>query len=235
MNPFEAIFLAVSKRTRGKRAALFRTFFRIDETTKILDLGSYTGYHIHRVLEGTRVAPGNVHIADIYQECLDIGHQEYGYVPVLIDQLDRLPFPDGHFDIVFCSSVIEHATLHKDEIWKVTSEAEFRERSLVRQAEFAREIQRVGKQYYVQTPFKYFPLESHTWLPFYGWLPRGAQIPILKMANKVWVKKTEPDYNLLVKKDMARLFPGAVLKTEKLGGLPKSIMAIRSLSYHPDS
>ena len=50
-------------------------------------------------------------------------------------------------------SVIEHVTLPKSEVWTTRSGKEFRERSLAHQRAFAREIQRVGRQFFVQTPY----------------------------------------------------------------------------------
>ena len=39
----------------------------------------------------------------------------------MLDESGRLPFPDDHFDIIFCSSTIEHVTVDKgvteDIVW----------------------------------------------------------------------------------------------------------------------
>jgi len=59
----------------------------------------------------------------------------------------------------------------------------------------------------VQTPNKYFLLETHSWLPFIQYLPRFVLIPFIKFMNKFWIKKNQPDWNLLDKKDMKKLFP----------------------------
>src|SRR5947209_3510992 len=54
-----------------------------------------------------------------------------------------LPFSDKSFDIVFSNSVIEHVG------------------TLADQRRFADEITRVGRQYWVQTPNRRFPVELH--------------------------------------------------------------------------
>jgi len=222
------MFEDFSSQARSERAALFRQMFGLSAHTRVLDLGSESGANIHSVLEGTPVKPENTYIADINAQVLERGRVRYGYVPVLVGQSETLPFPDGYFDIVYCSSVIEHVTIPKDQVWKLTSGKEFRERALTHQRAFAREIQRVGRQFFVQTPYKWFVLESHSWLPFVAWLPRRLQLPVLKSARRFWPKATHPDWYLLNKREFASMFEGAEIRAEKWLGLTKSIMAVKS-------
>src|SRR5207302_6536854 len=77
-----------------------------------------------------------------------------------------LPFRDGAFDVVFSNSVIEHVG------------------DAGSQARFAREIARVGRGYWVQTPNRWFPVESHLLTPFIHWLPRRVQGVLLPFS--VW-------------------------------------------------
>ncbi|HVL75630.1 MAG TPA: class I SAM-dependent methyltransferase [Noviherbaspirillum sp.] len=226
MNPITALAREFSRSARARRAEIFRRTFDLNENTRILDLGSESGANIHAVLEGTPVRPENVYIADIEDHFLQEGRARYGYVPVLIGESGRLPFPDQFFDIVYCSSVIEHVTVPKEQTWTLYSGKAFRSEALKRQKEFAAEIRRLGKQYYVQTPYRHFPIESHSWLPFVGWLPRPVLIPVLHATNTFWVKKTEPDWYLLDKREMSELFPEARLVDEKSFGFTKSMMAI---------
>jgi SAM-dependent methyltransferase len=207
---------------------LFRESFGLGESTRILDLGSESGGNIHAVLDGTPVRPENTFIADINPRVLERGRERFGFVPVLVGQSGKLPFPDGYFDIVYCSSVIEHVTVPKEQVWTVRSGREFRERSLAHQREFAREIQRVGRQFFVQTPYRWFLVESHSWLPFVSWLPRRLQLPVLKTAAKFWPKSTNPDWYLLDRGELQSMFADAEIRDEKWLGLTKSIMAVKS-------
>jgi len=232
MNLVSKIINDLSKKAREKRAFIFRNNFLLDENTKILDLGSETGANIHSVLRGTSVKPENVYIADIDPLLIEKGKNEYHFVPVLINESEQLSFDGGFFDIVYCSSVIEHVTVPKDQVWSMYSGKEFKEKSLNRQKIFANEIQRLGKQYFVQTPYKHFPLESHSWLPLIAWLPRIILIPVLKVTNIFWLKRTNPDWNLLNKREMSSLFEDAEIIPEKVLGLIKSIMAIKSSSVN---
>jgi SAM-dependent methyltransferase len=149
-------------------------------------------------------------------------------VPVLVSESGPLPFPDQFFDVVFCSSVIEHVTLPKNRVWKEYSTARFRDESLKRQKEFAAEIERLGKQYFVQTPYRHFPIEAHSWLPFVAWLPRWLLLPVLRLAHFVWVTKPVPDWYLLDRRELRGLFGEAKIVDEKFFGLTKSIMAVKS-------
>ncbi len=129
----------------------------------------------------------------------------------------RLPFRDRAFDVVFSNSVIEHVG------------------DAARQAQFAAEIARVGRAYWVQTPNRRFPVETHLLTPFIHWLPRSWQRRIVpRFTVWSWLVRTAPDrrdfylrhyldtIRLLGARDLARLFPGArVLKSAK------SLVAIR--------
>lgn len=227
MNPITRLAQEFSARSRRKRAAMFLRCFSIDADTRILDLGSENGTNIFSVLQGTGFTPGNVYIADIDPAAIEEGKNRYGFNPVLIDESGSLPFADKFFDIVYCSSVIEHVTAEKSEIWKLSDGREFAAASWKRQTVFANEIERLGRQYFVQTPDKTFPIESHTWLPLVGYLPRRVFLPVLKFSNRFWVKQAEPDFNLLSKSDMKKLFPEAEIASESKFGLTKSLMAIR--------
>ncbi len=218
----------LSTRARQRRAKEFREHFRLTPDTRILDLGSQWGAAIHSVLDGTPVKPENTYIADIHPKFLERGQKEFGYVPVLVGEDGKLPFPDGFFDIVYCSSVIEHVTVPKDQVYATRSGKVFRERAMKHQREFAREIQRVGRQFFVQTPYRWFVIESHSWLPFYGWLPRRLLIPALQMVRPIWPSRTHPDWYLMNKSELAGMFDGAEIRDEKWLGLTKSIMAIKS-------
>ncbi len=212
---------------RAKRAAVFRTCFAIAPQTRILDIGSEDGSAIASVLRGTRAVAKNVYIADVDRARVAEGARRYGFVPVPIGESGGLPFGDGFFDIVYCSSVIEHVTIPKSEVWTSVSGREFRATAKRRQLEFAMEIRRLGKSYYVQTPNKWFPIESHTWLPLVGILPRRIQVGVIGISNRCWIKATSPDWSLLTAKDMNEMFPDAEIRYERFMGLRKSIMAIK--------
>jgi len=79
----------------------------------------------------------------------------------------------------------------------------------------------------VQVPYRGFPIETHSWLPFLGIAPRPLQCRVIHIANRVWIKKTIPDFHLPTAAQMARYFPGSSLLRERFLGLTKSLIAVR--------
>jgi len=101
-----------------------------------------------------------------------------------------LPFCARAFDWVFSNAVIEHVG-----DWE-------------RQNTFAREIRRVARiGYFVATPNKYFPVEPHTYLPFYQFLPQPWQRRAVRLAPG-YMREYE-EINLLSAKNVRVLFPEA--------------------------
>jgi SAM-dependent methyltransferase len=123
---------------------------------------------------------------------------------VRADATLRLPFADGEFDLVYASSVVEHIPPH-------------------RRPAFARELSRVGRGLYVQTPAFSFPVEPHALLPVAHWLPTTVRKPYWRLgAQGHW-----EDVHLLRRGEVAALFPGAAVHGERVGPLTKSWIAVR--------
>lgn len=213
----------MSSRARERRANYLRAYIFVRPGDRCLDLGGATGAHFHAVFPEAR----DVTVTDVRADALAEAPNRFGYKTVYLDEdAERLPFPDKFFDMVFCSSVIEHVTGPKAEVYAMKDHRQFVREAQRRQQAFADEIRRVAKSYYVQTPDRNFPLESHTWLPFLTLLPRAWQIRIMAFTRKFW-KKAKPDFHLLTTAEMAALFPDAMIRAEHFLGLRKSIMAIK--------
>lgn len=220
-----------SQWSRNKRAKMFWEQMRPTKESKILDLGSEDGSHIANLIPYR----DNVMLADISEELLEAAHQKYGFNITLLNESGELPFEDNQFDIVYCNSVIEHVGPIKVSCWDIKDGKRFNELSFERQQDFADEIKRVGKSYFVQTPNKYFIMESHTWVPIIQHLPRKLLVKTIVWLNKWWVKKTSPDWSLLGVKQFRTLFPDAFMLKEKVCGLTKSIIAVKQMSQNNES
>lgn len=204
---------------------------------KILDLGSGDGSYIASLLNASVVPPEQVWIADPLPWDVEAGRRRYGFNAVVIPEAGPLPFDDHEFDLVFCNSVIEHVTLStKAECWRAFG-SRFHREAWRRQQAFAREIARVGQGYFVQTPNRWFPIESHTLLPLAGYLPRPAMPPLAwildKTADHLPLQRSIPDFNLLTGRQMAALFPEAAVVPERVYGMTKSWIAVKRPDLGP--
>ena len=187
----------------------------------VLDLGGGDGGALSRLYP----YPENIVLADIDRDKIDYGVKEYGLKgSLLLDESGSIPLESKSIDVVFCNSVIEHVTVDKNQIWKLKSGSKFKRLALKRQGKMASEIMRVGKKYWVQTPYRHFLFETHTWLPFTQYLPRPLQMQTIKCLNRFWPKKTSPDFYLLSKGEARFLFPQSEVIFERLFGLPKSLI-----------
>ena len=108
------------------------------------------------------------------------------------------------------------------------------------QERFAREVARVGRAYWVQTPNRWFPVEQHLLTPLVHWLPKAWQGAIVRRGT-VWSALTRPtpdrrefyiehflrDVRLLSFREVRALFPGARIVRERFLGMTKSLIACR--------
>jgi hypothetical protein len=140
-----------------------------------------------------------------------------GLLKTIVADGCRIPLPDKSFDVIYSNSVIEH--LGNED----------------RQRTFAREVMRVGKGYWIQTPNFWFPIEPHFLFPFFHWLPKVLRKFIVRYFTP-WGLLLKPsrqfadDYvdeiKLLSTGQLKKLFPEAEIMREKVFGLTKSLIAI---------
>jgi hypothetical protein len=118
----------------------------------------------------------------------------------------RLPFASGRFDWVFSNAVIEHVGPYEDQV------------------RFANEVRRVAaKGYFVACPNKYFPIEPHTLLPFYQFLPKSVQRKVASHSPGYLDRYEE--INLLTAAQLQRLFPEADVRSLGFPLIGNSIVA----------
>lgn len=200
-------FIPVYTYFRAKRMQQFVHLFDITDQTRVLDVGG-------SLLNWTTV-PIQPQLT-ILNLPGDSGGPHEGAQWVLGDGL-HLPFKDKSFDVVYSNSVIEHVG------------------NFANQCELANEIMRVGKAYYVQTPARWFPFETHLLTPFVHYSPKKVQRKLLRYFT-IWGLFAQPspeicDFfiaqtRLLDFGDVKKLFPHARIMHERLLGLTKSFIAI---------
>ena len=133
-----------------------------------------------------------------------------------------LPFRDKAFDIVFSNSVIEHVGDARS------------------QQAFADEVRRVGRGYWVQTPNRWSPVEMHVMLPLIHFLPKFLQRRVVthftvwellvrpsEEERKVYLKHLLHELRLLDSRSLAAFFPDGAVVSERILGVPKSLIAVR--------
>jgi hypothetical protein len=105
-----------------------------------------------------------------------------------------LPFPDGAFDWVHSSAVLEHVGASHE------------------QARFLAELYRVcRKGVFATTPNRWFPVEFHTVLPLVHWLPKATFRALLRRLGHRELS-LEQNLNLLDRRDIARICAAAGLE-----------------------
>jgi SAM-dependent methyltransferase len=187
--PLARLASPFAARARNRRHERFFALARLPPRARVLDLGC------GRIgLRGFE--PG----LDIVGVDL-IERPDYPGQFVAADASAGLPFADGEFDLVYCSSVIEHVPP-------------------ARRAAFAAEVRRVGRGWLVQTPAWSFPLEPHSLLPGAHWLPPRLRRRYWRLgAAGEW-----EDIPLLRRSQVEELFGPA--RAERFGPLVKSWVCV---------
>ena len=188
--PLARLASPLAARARARRHARFFELTRLSAGARVLDVGC--GRIGLRALEPALEITG----VDLVER------PDYPGPFVKADASVGLPFADREFDLVYCSSVIEHVPP-------------------ARRAAFAAEIRRVGRGWFGQTPAWSFPLEPHALLPGAHWLGVRIRRPYWKLgATGKW-----EDISLLRRAEMEALFGAA--RAERVGPLVKSWVCVR--------
>lgn len=216
MNKIKSLFATSSdpdslgSKFRSKRflffEQLFWSAFQGKESINILDLGGTEEYWKDKSL----IKKSNITITLLNLSAEPVTAPNLKSVAGNATNLSQ--FGDQSFDLVFSNSVIEHLFTFDN------------------QMNMAREIMRVGKKYFVQTPNKYFFIEPHYALPFFQFMPSPFVFFILTKTKLSRMHQWDPQYaqgyldeiRLLSLKEMKQLFPGGKVYSEKFMGMNKS-------------
>lgn len=204
---------SLASRLRAERNKRFRSLISsLPRPLTVLDVGG---------TETVWETIGFANQPDIQITLINIEPSETSYnniSSIVGDARDMRQFSEHQFDVAYSNSVIEHVG------------------NLADTQRMAREVRRVGKHYFVQTPNRYFPIEPHFVFPFFQFLPRTVQIALVQNFNLGWVgRNPERKYaeravdtiRLLSWNEMHGLFPDAKIEKERLLGLTKSIIAYK--------
>ncbi|MBA2897970.1 SAM-dependent methyltransferase [Nonomuraea soli] len=123
-----------------------------------------------------------------------------------------------HYDLVVSNAVLEHVGGH------------------ARRAAFAEAVHTLADRHWVQTPYRYFPVEPHVLFPLYQFLPVHVRAGIIRRwplvhtnaASREQALRDVFEVELIGVAEMSFLFPSSIIKKERMAGLPKSLIAIKA-------
>jgi hypothetical protein len=208
-----AITTAVERSARRKRFALFRSLFlRLNGTNRplrILDVGGTWDYW--REMDWRSLGRIEVTLLNVFPQ----NGVPYPFTSVLADARDLSSYANSEFDTVYSNSALGHVGTFADQL------------------QAAREIRRVGRSYFVQTPNQHFIIDWRTLVPFFHFLPIPYQAWCFRHF-RVGRYQRAPTYSAalhqamrvrnLTSRELHTLFPDGNLLRERIGGLSKSFM-----------
>jgi hypothetical protein len=138
------------------------------------------------------------------------------------DQGDACNLPDhiknGSYDLVFSNSVLEHVGGH------------------AQRARFAESVHKLANSHWIQTPYRYFPIEPHWLFPGFQFLPLTVRAGLSQRWPLVHTKSSSRRegleaalwVELVSRAEMSYYFPSSAIRAERIAGIAKSLIAIKS-------
>lgn len=210
----------LSQYFRQRRAGLLRNVIqeigRERGSVSILDVGGRPQFWDSVGLNVLGAANARVTILNLHKSELDGGRDIFRSVT---GDACNLQYSHGEFDLVHSNSVIEHVGNWSN------------------MKAFASEARRVGKSYFIQTPYFWFPIDPHFYaMPMFHWMPepiKGKMLYTFPLATVGRLSGIDEAFTIVERTQlldasrMRFLFPDATVRFEKFFGLPKSMIAIK--------
>ena len=180
---------------------------------KILDIGGDIQYWKNI---GWQHPACKIHLLNLYES--KVPENETQQFSSSVGDGLSLEYKKGEVDLIFSNSVIEHVG------------------SYANQQIFAGEVRRVSDKYIVQTPSIWFPLEPHSLIPLFQFLPHPIRALLIMTFNINYFPKAKTYKAAIIvshstlmftHKRFKQLFPEAEIQVERFLGIPKSYTAIK--------
>ncbi len=202
---------SISSKLRKKRFKFFEEYCgQFKKPLHILDLGGSDYHWRSSIFENNK----DYHITLLNVENQNLsGLKNFSYIRLDVSELDY--FGDREFELIYSNSLIEHLP------------------SFEEQKKLGKEIMRIGKRYFVQTPNLNFPVEPHFLFPFFQFLPEETKVKLLMKHNLGWYEKQKVksaaqelarSINMLNKKKLPEIFPDSKIRSEHFFLLTKSFI-----------
>lgn len=200
---------SLSGRARRRRwEALASRFPELSEM-RVIDLGGTV-----RSWKFSGLRPAEVMLLNTFDQNSDLP-----WVKSVVGDACEVPeqLRGERFDLVFSNSVLEHVGGHR------------------RRVAFAECVHQFGHHHWIQTPYRYFPIEPHWLFPGFQFLPLRAQ----SYVTMRWPLLTHPPATtdqavrrnlgneLMSRTHMRFYFPTSEIHEERIAGVPKSLVAVR--------
>jgi hypothetical protein len=201
---------SLGDRARGKRWAALNEAFPGLADMRVIDLGGRADMWLR-----APVRPAHVHLVNLEKQPDELPDWITAEVRDIIT--DGPGDAAGTCDLAFSNSVIEHVG------------------GFANRESFARAVRALAPKHWIQTPYRYFPVEPHFLFPGFQFLPLSARAGVLRRWPLV---HSRPDtrkraleialsVELLSRTELRVLFPDAEIIEERVAGVPKSLIAVR--------
>lgn len=198
--------------SRRRRWQLFMQYFPDAERMTVIDLGGRANTWIRGPVQPKHVL------------VLNLGEFAQHTPPWITQRRADACDPPSellgrHFDLAFSNSLIEHVGGH------------------ARRVQLAASVHRLAVRHWVQTPYRYFPVEPHWLFPGFQFLPIAARAWIAwrwrlvhtRPPNHEAALHSVMNVELVSKTEMAAYFPEAEIVHERIGPLTKSLIAVKTV------
>jgi methyltransferase family protein len=196
---------------RRRKLALFMETVRPGPETRVVDVGvGDTPFGTEPGVAATHnffeaLYPWPDRITAVSDVPLPNFAQAFPAIRTVVADGQALPFADDEFDVAFSNAVVEHVG-GRDE-----------------QRRFVAELCRVAPRVFVSTPNRWFPVETHTLVPFVHWLPAAqADRAMHALRRENW-----DQVELLSKQELLELFPSRVDARAVESRVTVSVLATR--------
>jgi hypothetical protein len=202
---------SAAERKRARRWEWLREAFPDLDRMSVIDLGGTADSW-----QRAPVRPAAVHVVNLEPVPSEL--------PAWLraEQGDACSLPDrilaDHYDLVFSNAVLEHVGGHAQRM------------------RFAEAVHKLADRHWVQTPYRYFPVEPHWLFPGFQFLPVNMKVAVARRwpfayggastrEDALWATL---NVELIGRTEMAYCFPDSEIRAERMFGLVKSLIAVRA-------
>jgi hypothetical protein len=202
---------SIGQRKRSRRWDWLGELFPDISSMSVIDLGGTV-----EAWKRAPLRPASVHVVNLELEPAD----EPAWIRA--DRGDACDLPahirSGSYDLVISNSVLEHVGGHAQRL------------------RFASAVRDLAPRHWVQTPYRYFPIEPHWLFPGFQFLPLTIRAELSRRwplvhtpsASRAEGLRAAMGVELLSRTEMKYYFPESTIRAERMLGAVKSLIATKT-------